>query len=269
MSFVHALVSPPLCLLLAALVGALVWRRRPKLARAFVAGSVALLVILSTPAVGTALLRSLELYPPLPAPDPRFDSADIANGARFDGAGALPRAGSGALPPADAIVVLGAESEAYAPEYGGATLGAFSLERTRYAAALARRTQLPVLCSGRAARDGERSVADLVSDALLEWGIHARWIEPCSTNTRENAERSAEKLREAHVRRIMLVSHAWHLARAVPEFERRGFEVVPAPTAFAGGTPLRPLDFLPSAKGLRLSQLALHEWLGRAWYALH
>jgi hypothetical protein len=44
---------------------------------------------------------------------------------------------------------------------------------------------------------------------------------------------------------------------------------VPAPTAFAGGTPLNALDFLPSAKGLRRSQLALHEWLGRAWYALH
>lgn len=260
MSYVHALVSPPLCLLLAALVGALAWKRWPRLARALVAAAVALLVILSTPAVGTALLRSLEQYPPLPAPDPRFDAADVANGARA--------AGTGALPPADALVVLGAESEAYAPEYGGATLGAFSLERTRYAAALARRTQLPVLCSGRAARDGERSVADQMADALGEWGIEARWIEPCSTNTCENAERSAVLLQAANVRRIMLVSHAWHLARAVPEFERLGFEVVPAPTAFAGGTPLGALDFLPSAKGLRLSQLALHEWLGRAWYAL-
>jgi uncharacterized SAM-binding protein YcdF (DUF218 family) len=252
MSFVHALVSPPLCLLLAALAGALLWKRRPRLARVLVAVSVALLVILATPAVGTALLRSLEQYPPLPAPDPRFASTDAASG----------------LPPADAIVVLGAESEAYAPEYGGATLGAFSLERTRYAAALAKRTRLPVLCSGRAARDGERSVADLMSDALGEWGIEARWIEPCSTTTRENAERSAEKLRDANVRRIMLVSHAWHLARAVPEFEREGFEVAPAPTACAGGTPLSALDLLPSAKGLRRSQLALHEWLGRAWYAL-
>ncbi|MBM3978013.1 MAG: YdcF family protein [Planctomycetes bacterium] len=233
------------------------------------------------PAVGRSLLRSLECYAPLPAPDPRGRAAGAAGTSIAAGA-ANSEGEAGAentehnprsadvvpLPPADAIVVLGAESEAYAPEYGGATLGAFSLERTRYAAALARRTRVPVLCSGRAARDGERSVADLMADALGEWGIEARWIEPCSTNTRENAERSAVLLQTANVRRIMLVSHAWHLARAVPEFERLGFEVVPAPTAFAGGTPLRALDFLPSAKGLRQSQLALHEWLGRAWYAL-
>jgi uncharacterized SAM-binding protein YcdF (DUF218 family) len=264
MSYVHALVSPPLSLLLVAALGGLCWRRRPRLARGLVFGSLGLLVLLAMPAVGRSLLSSLERYPPLPAPDPRLDTASTsgtANATRSDLADPLP--------PADAIVVLGAESEAYAPEYGGATLGAFSLERTRYAAALARRTRLPVLCSGRAARDGERSVADLMSDALREWGIEARWIEPCSTNTRENAQRSAVPLQAANVRRIMLVSHAWHLARAVPEFERLGFEVVPAPTAFAGGTPLRALDFLPSAKGLRQSQLALHEWLGRAWYATH
>jgi uncharacterized SAM-binding protein YcdF (DUF218 family) len=243
MGYVHALVSPPLCLLLVAALGFVLQKHRPRAARLLIVLGFGGLALLSTPFAGRALLASLERYPALPA--------------------------SGELLVADAIVVLGAESLSSAAEYGGATLGAFSLERTRYAAHLARRTHAPVLCSGRASRDGERSVAELMGEALrVDWGVEARWIEPASTNTRENAERSAELLRAAGVRRIYVVSHAWHLARAVPCFEQLGFEVVPAPTGFHERQPFFALDLLPSAKGLRQSQLALHEWLGRAWYAL-
>jgi len=40
-----------------------------------------------------------------------------------------------------------------------------------------------------------------------------------------------------------------------------------APTGFlAGHGAPRPLEFVPSSRGLQLSSLAMHEWLGIAWY---
>jgi len=51
---------------------------------------------------------------------------------------------------AQAIVVLGGGTRRNAPEYGGDTLGALTLERLRYGTVVARVTHLPMLLSGGA-----------------------------------------------------------------------------------------------------------------------
>ena len=49
---------------------------------------------------------------------------------------------------AQAVVVLGGGLRRDALEYGGDTLGTFTLERVRYGAHVAKRTGLPVLVTG-------------------------------------------------------------------------------------------------------------------------
>jgi uncharacterized SAM-binding protein YcdF (DUF218 family) len=79
---------------------------------------------------------------------------------------------------------------------------------------------------------------------------------------------SVPRLRQAGVERIVLVSHAWHLRRAVPQFEGHGLDVIPAGTQFSDSRIDSYLSLLPSALGLRDSYFALHEWLGILWYKL-
>ena len=230
------LVMPPMGLILLACLGALAMRsasRRWRIAgTATVMGSVALLVALSIPAISQRLLASLEQYP-------------AVSPAQLVGA--------------EAIVLLGGGTYRSAPEYGGDTVGTLSLERTRYAARLARSTGLPLLVTG-GTTDGTRPEAESMREVLtLEFSVPVRWVESQALDTTGNAVHSAALLRSSGVKRIVLVSHAWHLPRAVPLFEREGMAVIPAPTGFSSG---RSGGWIPRDYGD--ARIALHEYLGRA-----
>ena len=241
--WVTGFLLPPASLLLVALVGALVARRRARLGAALAGAAGAGLWILSLPLVAGFLLGTLQSAPALAtAPPPGV---------------------------AEAIVVLGGDVDAFAPEYGGAALGELSLERVRYAAWLARATGLPVLTTGGVVDAGAPSVGELMAGTLeRELGVRATWVESRSSNTWENARFSAAILRPAGVRRVYLVTHAWHMPRSRESFEACGLAVVCAPTAFRAAPEWEPSDFVPSSKALRESALALHEWIGRAAYRL-
>lgn len=72
--------------------------------------------------------------------------------------------------------------------------------------------------------------------------------------------------------RVVLVSSAFHLPRAVRLFERQGLRVIAFPVDFQAsgawaGSPLAdPLSWLPSADGLASSSRALREVIGRSLY---
>jgi uncharacterized SAM-binding protein YcdF (DUF218 family) len=70
-------------------------------------------------------------------------------------------------------------------------------------------------------------------------------------------------LREAGVKRVLLVTHAWHMRRALGEFAAAGLDAIPAPTGYGAGAPPTLLDFLPSPGGLWAGRIALSELLGR------
>lgn len=234
---------PPLSLFALAAIGWMLRKRRRKLARGLMVGSASALVLMCVPWVAATLLRSLQSYPAL-------DTEHLDKSAQ-------------------AIVVLGGDVNPYAPEYGGPTVGALSLERLRYAAFLSRASGLPVLVSGGVTQRGAPPLAEMMERALeREFRVEVRWVEKLSGNTRANAERSAELLKSDKVTRVFLVTHAWHMPRAKAAFEAAGLEVVPAPTAFRAWPRFSVGSFLPSARSLRESEWALHEWIGRAWYAL-
>ena len=62
------------------------------------------------------------------------------------------------------------------------------------------------------------------------------------------------------------------MPRAAYVFEKQGFTVVKAPTAFAtsgGDTPeFSILQLLPSAGALSASYYAIHEYVGGLWYRI-
>jgi len=234
-----ALLLPPGCLLLMAALGGVLAPRRPSLGRGLVALSLIALWALATPYIANALIRSLEPAPADPAADPT----------------------------GQAIVVLGGGTYFQAPEYGGDTISAYTLERVRYAAHLHRKTGKPVLVSGGAPLGEPAPEAELMRRALLsDYGIAARWTETGSNNSMENARRSRLVLSEAGIQRIYLVTHAWHQPRARLAFEQAGFTVIPAPTAFRTQYKVTVLDFLPSAMALDNSRRYFHELLGLGWY---
>jgi len=236
-------LMPPLALFLVGAVGWLLRKRAKFVGRTLMYGSALALVALSTPFVAAALLRSLQTSQAL-------DETKLDHGC-------------------GAIVVLAGDAHVFAPEYGDATCGPLTLERLRYAARLAKRTRLPLLVSGGVPRKDVRTHAAMMREALeRDFGVEVRWLEERSANTRENLLNSAEILRRDGISRAYLVTHAWHMPRALEWAAVAELDVVAAPTAFRAPAGMELSTFLPSAKALRESNWALHEWFGRAWWAI-
>ena len=231
---VKTLVLPPTGPLLVALVGLALLRRRFHLGPTLAWIGVLSLVALSTPAVAVLLLQLLK--PPAP-----FDRGEASD--------------------AQAIVILGGGIRNDAPEYGGDTLNALTLERVRYGARLAKEIGLPVLVTGGSTYGGTPE-AHLMREALQrEYGLSARWAEDRSRTTRENAQNSAVLLRAAGIRRVVLVAHAFDMRRARAEFAAAGIATVPAATGIPSHGPSRLIDYLPGIGGLEGSYYALYEIL--------
>lgn len=235
-----ALALPPAGPLLLALLGlALAWRWR-RTGIVLAAAGIVVTLALSLNGVAVFLARHLVDLPP-----PVSDAA---------------------LARVQTIVVLGGGMRPHAPEYGWPQPSEHTLARLRYGAWLARRSGKPLAFAGGIgwAATGTDSVEGTAARRMLQedYGLALRWLDDRSRDTRENAERIAALLRPDGVRRIALVSDAWHLQRAEAHFRGVGLEVVPAPTQFPAPLERQLLEWLPSTHGLTLSRQVLREWLG-------
>jgi uncharacterized SAM-binding protein YcdF (DUF218 family) len=92
-------------------------------------------------------------------------------------------------------------------------------------------------------------------------------LEAGSRTTRENARQVAALLGSRCQEPWLLVTSAWHMPRAMAEFESVGCRVTPYPVDFRTGATTAWTDYA-LARSLLLWQTALHEWLGLAVYAL-
>ncbi|HOW46953.1 MAG TPA: YdcF family protein [Rubrivivax sp.] len=245
-----ALLLPPVPWLALMLGGGWVLRRRPAWQWSCLLLGAAGIWLCSTTGVGQMLQRRLT------APHQALSAQDIQ---------ALRRSGPGA------IVVLGSGREAYAPEYGGPNPGPMAAERLRYGIWLGRETGWPVAYSGgigHAGTDGPTEADAAALAATRDFGRPLRWAEGESRDTRENAERSVALLQAAGVKRIVLVTHGFHMRRSLRAFEQAvqrrgaGIALVPAPMGLADDDVRGVLRWLPSAAGMRKTNLALHEYLG-------
>ena len=225
------LVLPPAGPLLLATAGALLLRRRPRLARLLLALGLGSLWLFTLPIVADALTRISSHFPPLDLAQP------------LD---------------AQAIVILGGGGQrAYAPEYGGPSAEPLLLERLAYGAYLARHSGLPLLITG----NGIEAYA-MRATLARNFGADVRWIDDRAYDTFENARNSALLLRADGVQRIVLVTSATHLWRATQEFTAAGLKVIPAPVGVLAARDAGVYRYLPDIGALERSYAACYELLG-------
>jgi uncharacterized SAM-binding protein YcdF (DUF218 family) len=107
--------------------------------------------------------------------------------------------------------------------------------------------------------------------ARRDFNLPLRWLENTSDDTQENAENAARIL-QPHapqgVRRIVLVTHAYHMQRARRWFELQGFEVQPAAMGFTTDRPERLTDWLPDVESSRRAKRCFRELYSRVWQGM-
>lgn len=180
------------------------------------------------------------------------------------------------VPPADAIVLLGggmAINTNTVPQ-GDMQMAA---DRVWYAAQLFKAHKAPrLLLSGKEC--GEATMP-LLRDLGIPENVVIR--EFASRNTEENARFAQELLLASrarshthHTYRILLVTSAWHMRRALLLFRKFApkLEIIPAPTDYEALVnavhPLCALDFIPSADLLNRNSVCFKECLGYWGYRL-
>lgn len=232
----------PLGLALGLLAAAL-WKPR----RWLIATAFGLLWIASMPAVATLLISGLEdTHPPL-----RLDET----------------------PTADAIVCLSGSLRVGRTgdtlEYGDG-FDRFARSVDLYRAGRAPRvvyTRGSIPWLAHRPPEGE-----VLRPLAIERGVpeEAIVLTDLAGNTRAEARGVAALAREHGWKRVILVTTAWHLPRAVDLFEEEGLEVVPFPCDWQvdRDAPLHPLDFVPDGAALGATQTALREHLGRLFYRI-
>jgi uncharacterized SAM-binding protein YcdF (DUF218 family) len=178
----------------------------------------------------------------------------------------------GDSPAADAIVVLGGSIGAPTyprrePDLSGAA------DRVLHAARLYRAGKAPwIVASGGNVPWRRREVpeAKLVAGLLEEWGVprSAMLLEERSANTRQNAVNTRRLLVEHGLHRVLLVTSAIHMPRALATFRSAQVDALPAPTDYTvvSESSRTLLDFLPDSGALAETTRAIKEYLGLVVY---
>lgn len=216
--------------------------------------SLILLLTAANPRIANYLLQSLEQqYPPLSE-----------------------------LPTADAIVVLGGATRPAAPPRILPDLNEHG-DRIFYAAKLYKEAKAPliILSGGRIEWFGqEKSEAQDMAEILQLMGIPAEAMiqEGNSLNTYQNAIYTQKILEENNINRILLVTSAFHMPRAMGIFRRLGINPIAAPTDFFVSeqelaavnysTESKILSFLPEPNSLAHTTLVIKEYIGTLVYRL-
>jgi uncharacterized SAM-binding protein YcdF (DUF218 family) len=246
--FIVTLLQPfPLCYLLM-LAGLLRLRRKCRTERRLVLVVLVpflLFGVLSLPAVGHLAVGSLEWrYPP--------QSNEPGD------AGAIVVLSGYARPPSETV-----------PEV---ELGSDTMLRCLHAVRLYKAKPRPILVSGGRADAKGPSLARSMRDFLAGQGVKEEdlLMDEEARNTYENALLSGEILSRLGFSRIVLVTSAFHMQRSERCFRAQGFQVVTSACDYrAVRAAWSPCDFLlPSPHSIGGVEIAVHEWLGTAWYWL-
>ncbi len=102
--------------------------------------------------------------------------------------------------------------------------------------------------------------------AAEEFGRPIKWLEAESRDTRENAARTMALLKAAGVEHIVLVTHGYHMPRALRAFREAagpGVEIDAAPMGLARRVETPALDWMPSARGFTTMRQVLREVIGK------
>lgn len=237
------LLLAPLTWALLLLTAAALLRRRPRLPWALTGLAVAVLLVFSAEAVADGLARATERSAV------RTDRPEVTY---------------------DAVVVLGGLVEDASTRAHGeiALSGAadrltrgFDVVRTGHA------RHLLYSCGAIDPVSGAEPESVLAVRQLQAWGVAPERLvaETASRNTRENAIESARILRERGWTRVLLLTSAAHMERALGCFRAVGLEPDALPVDWRGGDG-RQAGWLPRAASLSKSTDLLRELFGRLVY---
>ncbi len=219
--------------------------RRPALVMLW--GGLMVLGLLGFQAIPDALLRPLENR----YPTPTRDSLDRHVG----------------------VIVLGGavgHPDSY-EAHGQVPLGDSAERMTAPVGLLRQHPKLQLVFSGGEGRLLTTGVTEaaLARAFYLEQGVDMSRVqlEGGSRTTRENARQVAKLLGNRCQEPWLLVTSAWHMPRAMSEFEAVGCNVTPYPVDFRTGDSTSWTEY-SLAQSLLRWQTVLHEWLGLAMYGL-
>ncbi|HZE20846.1 MAG TPA: ElyC/SanA/YdcF family protein, partial [Desulfobaccales bacterium] len=107
----------------------------------------------------------------------------------------------------------------------------------------------------------------LMAQIAVDLGVRPQDIklESGSHDTAQEAQNIAQMIGKE---KIILVTSAAHMPRALALFKKRGLEPIPAPTNYLARIGRRtPLlgEFFPRSDSLEEAQSAFHEYMGLAW----
>jgi uncharacterized SAM-binding protein YcdF (DUF218 family) len=182
------------------------------------------------------------------------------------------------LPRADAIVILGGTLAPPGASGGNANLSS-AADRLVYGAQLYELGKAPRILIAGGSGAGESTEAESIhASALLSaWGIPATALltETESVNTYENAVYSKLILKQHGLKKVLLVTSAMHMPRALATFRSAGIEATPAATDFeaAGPGPSGLSAWIASPGALEVTTRVIKEYVGwlvyrnRGWIA--
>ena len=187
------------------------------------------------------------------------------------------------LPQAEVMVVLGGGIAALEPPRSIVELNG-SGDRLIYAAWLYQQGKAQhILVSGGLLdwKDSDSSPAQDMAQLLQMLGVpeQAIWLQSDSRNTYEDALYCTRILRQKGIGRLLLVTSAWHMPRAVQLFQAQGLQVIPLPTDYnvtqadwqrlwSNDPRAWILGALPSVDNMALTTKMLKEYIGMFTYSI-
>jgi uncharacterized SAM-binding protein YcdF (DUF218 family) len=187
----------------------------------------------------------------------------------------------GRVPHAQAIVVLSSGAEPAIPPQPAVVLDDASANRLLYAAQLYHQGAAPavILSGGRVPwLKGHTPMSESMAEVMELMGVPKSALiqEPDSANTYENAVDVKAILDARRNGRILLVTSAMHMPRALALFKHQGIDAIAAPCDFVNPGPHTATDIggwgglvlglVPEPDNLRLTSMAVKEFVGIAVY---
>lgn len=242
--YTAVLLPPGIFIILLACLS--VWAgRKQRAAGRMLAGITLIFYLCSTALIGNSVIRSLERW---------YIPPSEING--------------------DVIIMLGGGATLDTPNFGHqGHLSGSAANRLLTAVELYNELHVPIIVSGGRVFETTGREAEIAQATLLRLGVPADKIiiEDQSINTTENARFSKEKLLYYGFKQPILVTSAFHMPRAVKQFEKVGVNVTPFPTDYQtnvkGSWEFRQL--WPDADALSNLSLAVKEYVGLGvihWY---
>jgi len=166
----------------------------------------------------------------------------------------------------DAIVILGGGTYSYCPD--GICLSESSIKRAVFALSINREGKIPfVVCGAKVV--GPYSDASAIAKFLRLFSMAKIFVLEGKINTMEQAIAVKLLMKKMGWEKVVLVTSAFHMKRAIYSFKKLGIDVIPAPTDFRTDRKGSILFYLlPSTVNLRNSCVALHEYLGLIYYKI-